>query len=76
MLKWLSYATLHPISKETASGARKVIVNQEKHVSKKLQHMPKIIAAIPCLNEERYIGSVVLRTKRFVSSVVVVRIIS
>jgi len=34
--------------------------------------MPKIIAAIPCLNEERYIGSVILQTRKFVSSVVVV----
>ena len=33
---------------------------------------PKIIAAIPCFNEERCIGSVVLKTKKFVSSVVVI----
>lgn len=47
-------------------------MNREKHVSEKLQHMPKIVAAIPCLNEERYIGSVILKTKKFVSSVVVI----
>jgi glycosyltransferase involved in cell wall biosynthesis len=39
---------------------------------KQAQHKPKIIAAIPCFNEERCIGSVVLKTKKFVSSVVVV----
>lgn len=40
--------------------------------SKQAQHKPKVIAAIPCFNEERCIGSVVLKTKKFVSSVVVV----
>ena len=39
---------------------------------KQAQHKPKIIAAIPCFNEERCIGSVVLKTKKFVSSVVVI----
>ena len=33
---------------------------------------PKIIAAIPCYNEERFIGSVVLKAKRFVDQVVVI----
>jgi glycosyltransferase involved in cell wall biosynthesis len=33
---------------------------------------PKIIAAIPCLDEERCIGSVVLKTKKYVSSVIVI----
>lgn len=33
---------------------------------------PKIIAAIPCHNEERFIGSVVLKAKRFVEQVIVV----
>jgi glycosyltransferase involved in cell wall biosynthesis len=32
----------------------------------------KIIAAIPCFNEERCIGSVVLKTKKFVNSIVVI----
>ena len=40
--------------------------------SKQAQHKPKIIAAIPCFNEERCIGSVVLKTKKFVSSVIVI----
>ena len=40
--------------------------------SKQAQHNPKIIAAIPCFNEERCIGSVVLKTKKFVSSVIVI----
>ncbi len=33
---------------------------------------PKIIAAIPCYNEERFIGSVVLKAKRFVDQVIVI----
>jgi len=33
---------------------------------------PKIIAAIPAYNEERFIGSVVLRTKKYVDEVIVV----
>ncbi len=36
------------------------------------RHGPKIIAAIPCFNEEHHIGSVVLKTKKFVSNVVVI----
>jgi len=40
--------------------------------SKQAQDNPKIIAAIPCFNEERCIGSVVLKTKKFVSSVIVI----
>ncbi|MBE0481533.1 MAG: glycosyltransferase family 2 protein [Dehalococcoidia bacterium] len=33
---------------------------------------PKIVAAIPCYNEERCIGSVVIKTKKYVNSVVVI----
>lgn len=33
---------------------------------------PRIIAAIPCYNEERFIGSVVLRAREFVDQVIVV----
>ena len=33
---------------------------------------PLIVAAIPCFNEERFIGSVVLRVKKYVDKVVVV----
>jgi glycosyltransferase involved in cell wall biosynthesis len=33
---------------------------------------PKIIAAIPCFNEERCIGSVVVKTKKYVDEVIVV----
>jgi glycosyltransferase involved in cell wall biosynthesis len=47
-------------------------MDREMLNSKQVQHNPKIIAAIPCFNEERCIGSVVLRTKKFVSSVIVV----
>jgi glycosyltransferase involved in cell wall biosynthesis len=34
--------------------------------------MPKIVAAIPCFNEARFIGSVVVRAKKFVDSVIVI----
>jgi glycosyltransferase involved in cell wall biosynthesis len=37
-----------------------------------IQHKPKVIAAIPCFNEERCIGSVVVKAKKFVNSVVVI----
>jgi len=47
-------------------------MNREPLDSKQVQHKPKIIAAIPCFNEERCIGSVVLKTKKFVSGVVVI----
>ncbi len=47
-------------------------MNRELLNSKQVQNKPKIIAAIPCFNEERCIGSVVLKTKKFVSSVVVI----
>jgi len=36
------------------------------------RNTPNIVAAIPCFNEERCIGSVVLKTKKFVNSVVVI----
>jgi len=32
----------------------------------------RVVAVIPCYNEERYIGSVVLKTKKYVSDVIVV----
>jgi glycosyltransferase involved in cell wall biosynthesis len=35
------------------------------------QH-PRVIAAIPCFNEERFIGSVVLKAKKYVDQVIVV----
>lgn len=35
-------------------------------------YKPKIVAAIPCLNEESCIGSVVIKAKKFVNSVVVI----
>jgi glycosyltransferase involved in cell wall biosynthesis len=37
-----------------------------------IQHKPKVIAAIPCFNEERCIGSVVVKTKKYVDEVIVV----
>jgi glycosyltransferase involved in cell wall biosynthesis len=36
------------------------------------ERKPLIVAAIPCFNEERFIGSVVLRVKKYVDRVVVV----
>jgi len=36
------------------------------------QRQPRIIAAIPCFNEERFIGSVVLKAKSYVDQVIVI----
>ena len=36
------------------------------------QHKQEIIAAIPCLNEERFIGSVVIKTRKYVDRVIVI----
>jgi len=37
-----------------------------------LKHRLKIVAAIPCFNEERFIGSVVVKTKKYVDQVIVI----
>jgi len=47
-------------------------MHQESSDSEMLQRKPKIIAAIPCFNEERFIGSVVLKAKRYVDRVIVI----
>jgi glycosyltransferase involved in cell wall biosynthesis len=47
-------------------------MSQQGSVSGQPKRKPRIVAAIPCLNEERFIGSVVLKTKKFVDSVVVI----
>jgi len=47
-------------------------MNQESSASEQPQRRPKIIAAIPCFNEERCIGSVVIKVKKFVDSVIVI----
>ena len=47
-------------------------MNQESPPSLKVRRKPKIVAAIPCLNEERTIGSVVVKTKKYVDEVIVV----
>lgn len=49
-----------------------LVVHQESPDSEILQRKPKIIAAIPCFNEEMFIGSVVLKSKRYVDRVVVI----
>ncbi len=36
------------------------------------RHKPRIIAAIPCFNEERFIGSVILKAKKHVDRVLVI----
>jgi glycosyltransferase involved in cell wall biosynthesis len=36
------------------------------------ERKPQVIVAIPCFNEERFIGSVVLKTKRYVDKVLVI----
>jgi glycosyltransferase involved in cell wall biosynthesis len=48
------------------------ILKQNLTEDRKLPHKRKIIAAIPCLNEERCIGSVVIKAKQFVDSVIVI----
>ena len=47
-------------------------MHQESSDSEMLQRKPKIISAIPCFNEERFIGSVVLKAKRYVDRVIVI----
>lgn len=47
-------------------------MSRQGQTSEKPERRPKIIAAIPCLNEERFIGSVVLKTRKFVDSVIVI----
>lgn len=47
-------------------------MNQEVSGSAQLKHKPKIVAAIPCFNEERCIGSVALKAKKFVDEVIVI----
>ncbi|UCG82011.1 MAG: glycosyltransferase family 2 protein [Dehalococcoidia bacterium] len=47
-------------------------MKKEGRTLQKPEHKFKIIAAIPCLNEERFIGSVILKTKKFVDSVIVI----
>ena len=44
-------------------------MNREPSASEQLQRKPKIVAAIPCFNEARFIGSVVIKAKKFVDSV-------
>ena len=36
------------------------------------EHKLKIVAAIPCFNEERFIGSVVVKTRKYVDEVIVI----
>jgi glycosyltransferase involved in cell wall biosynthesis len=43
-----------------------------KSVPDSKRNAPNIVAAIPCFNEERCIGSVVLKTKRYVDEVIVI----
>ena len=47
-------------------------MNREPSATEQLQRKPKIVAAIPCFNEARCIGSVVLKAKKFVDAVVVI----
>jgi glycosyltransferase involved in cell wall biosynthesis len=44
----------------------------ESIASESIPREPNIICAIPCFNEERSIGSVVLKTKRHVSRIIVI----
>lgn len=47
-------------------------MNQEPSASEQLKRRQKIVAAIPCFNEERYIGSVVVKAKKFVDRIIVI----
>jgi glycosyltransferase involved in cell wall biosynthesis len=47
-------------------------MKQDQPLGGQTKGNPKVIAAIPCFNEERCIGSVVLKTKKFVDSVIVI----
>ena len=47
-------------------------MNQDLSASEQPQRKPKIVAAIPCFNEARCIGSVVIKAKKFVDTVVVI----
>ncbi len=47
-------------------------MTQEPRSTGQFKNKPKVIAAIPCFNEERCIGSVVIKAKRFVESVIVI----
>jgi len=47
-------------------------MNQDLSASEQPQRKPKIVAAIPCFNEARCIGSVVLKAKKFVDTIVVI----
>ena len=42
-----------------------------KNTNKKVFGSPRVVACIPAYNEESYIGSIVLRTTRFVTDVIV-----
>lgn len=44
----------------------------ETSTEKSTAHSPKIVAIIPAYNEERYIGSVVLRARKYVDVIIVV----
>ena len=47
-------------------------MNQGPSASEQLERKLKIVAAIPCFNEARCIGSVVIRAKKFVDTVIVI----
>ena len=51
---------------------RSSAIREEPGKSGSLPSTARIVAAIPCYNEERFIGSVVLRAKKYVERVVVV----
>ncbi len=47
-------------------------MSQQGSASEQPERKPRIVAAIPCLDEERFIGSVVLKTAKYVDSVIVI----
>ena len=47
-------------------------IHQEAVATELLQSRPRIVAAIPCFNEDRSIGSVVVKARKYVDSVIVI----
>jgi glycosyltransferase involved in cell wall biosynthesis len=46
--------------------------SQEPRTSESTPGRPRIVAAIPCFNEDRFIGSVVAKARKFVDTVIVI----
>lgn len=64
---------LHYITiKEYTSIGNKPIMKHDPADKGQPQQKQEVVAAIPCFNEERFIGSVVVKTRKYVDRVIVV----